>query len=234
MPEFIVDNQIIHYEIRGIEETKLKTPLLMLHGNGEDMHLFDAIVPHIEDTKHIVLMDSRCHGESHPAEGGSIHLSYSVMADDAIALMDSLGYREYDIVGYSDGAIIALIMARKTYAVRKIIAIGVNANPDGLTPAAIRHIKADYRKAKRKKDERNMELARLMLEEPNITLADLSRIVAEVTILLGKKDPFIDRKHSEAIADALPHCSHMLIDGAGHGIPTTHPRAVIDCIRTLL
>ncbi len=99
MPEFIVDNQIIHYEIRGIEETKLKTPLLMLHGNGEDMH---------------------------------------------------------------------------------------------------------------------------------------SRIVAEVTILLGKKDPCIDRKHSEAIADALPHCSHMLIDGAGHGIPTTHPRAVIDCIRTLL
>lgn len=234
MAEFIIDNQVIHYEVAGISEAKLKTPLLMLHGNGEDMHKYDAIIPQIADAKHIVLMDSRTQGESHPLEGGSASLSYSAMADDAIALMEHLGLHEYDVVGYSDGGIIALLMARKTYSVRKIIAIGVNSSPEGLTPAATRRIKAEYRKARRKNNEHGMELARLMLEEPNITLSDLSKIIAEVTILLGKKDSIIDRKQSEAIADALPHCSHILIDGAGHDIPATHPRQIVDCIRTLL
>ena len=79
-----------------------------------------------------------------------------------------------------------------------------------------------------------MDYNRLMLEEPNITLSDLSRIVAEVTILLGAKDKFIIRKHSESIADALPHCSHVLVPDAGHDIPETHPQLLSDYIRTLL
>ena len=44
----------------------------------------------------------------------------------------------------------------------------------------------------------------------------------------------IDAKQSEAIADALPHCSHVIIAGAGHDIPNTHAAQLADYIRTLL
>ena len=234
MAKFKVDNQIIHYEAVGSSDFEQKTPILMLHGNGEDMHIYDKVISRFGDSECFVLMDSRLHGESEPTEEGSRHLSYERMADDAIELMKHLGIHEYNIVGYSDGGIIALIMAKKTYDVSKVIAIGVNAIHGGLTPAALRNIKSAYGKAKRKHREMLMEYNRLMLEEPNITLSDLSRIVAEVTILLGAKDKFIIRKHSESIADALPHCSHVLVPDAGHDIPETHPQLLSDYIRTLL
>ncbi len=233
MAEFIIDNQIIHYEIIGASGQQ-RTPILMLHGNGEDMHIYDSVLSQFTDSKYFILMDSRLQGESHPAEGGSGTISFDLLANDAIELMKHLGIHEYYVVGHSDGGITALLMAKKTYDIMKIIAIGINSSPAGLTSSAIRHIKAAYRKAKRKHDYIGMELNRLMLEEPQITLKDLSRIVAEVTILLGQKDTVIDHQQSIAIADALPHCSHIIIPGAGHDIPTTHARQLADYIRTLL
>lgn len=234
MAIFKIDNQIIHYEVVGSSDLEQKTPILMLHGNGEDMHIYDKVISRFGDSECFVLMDSRLHGESKPDTDGSCRLSYDRMADDAIELMKHLGVQEYCVVGSSDGGIIALIMAKKTYAVSRIIAVGVNANPSGLTPAAARRIKSAYSKARRKHNEVQMERNRLMLEEPDITLGDLSRIVAEVTILLGAKDRLIIRKHSESIADALPHCSHVLVPDAGHDIPLTHPQLLADYIRTLL
>lgn len=234
MAEFIYDNQSIHYEFMGTRDTRLNTPILMLHGNGENMHIFDNTIAPLLNSRCFVLMDSRTQGESYTLEGGSKALSYTKMAEDAIELMKSLNIGEYDIVGYSDGGIIALLMAMKSYNVRRVITLGVNISPEGLTPRAVREIKSLYRRAKRKKDEQKMELMRLMLEEPNIPISELSSIFAETTIVLGRKDNIINRKHSESIADAIPRSSHMYIDGAEHDIPITHANVLCDLIKTLL
>lgn len=44
MAEFIHGNQSIHYELAGVREFRLRTPVLLLHGNGEDMHIFDNMI----------------------------------------------------------------------------------------------------------------------------------------------------------------------------------------------
>ncbi len=234
MAEFITDEQIIHYEIIGDINCDGRTPILMLHGNGEDMHIFDAVVSKCADSAPIILMDSRLHGESVATPNGSHTLDYEKMADDALNLMLYLKISEYNVVGYSDGAIVSILMARKSYAPSKIIAIGVNLSLDGLSKFAVRTIRSELRKAKRKHDDFKAECCRLMLEQPEIPLSSLSGIVAEVTILLGSKDKFIVKKHSEAVANVLAHCSHIIVEGASHDIPNTNPRFVADCIRTLL
>lgn len=234
MPEFIRNNQSIHYEIKGCDYSELKIPVLFLHGNGESLHIFDRCCEPLLSSRTFVMLDSRLQGESHSLEGGDVALSYETMADDAIALMQTLNMKEYDIVGYSDGGIVALLMAIKTYDVRKIIAIGTNINPLGLTKHARRQIRSKYRKAMRKKDVLQAELMRLMLEEPDINPKDFSRIFAETTVVIGSKDTVIDQKHSLSIADAIPRGSHMIIEGAGHDIPVTHPGILSDLIRTLL
>ncbi len=234
MSEFIRDNQSIHYEVKGCENTDLKTPILLLHGNGESLHVFDKSCESLLSSRTFVMLDSRLQGESHRLEGGKIALSYKTMADDAIALMQMLNIKEYDVVGYSDGGIVALLMAMKTYDVRKIIAIGTNMSPSGLTKHAQRQIRSAYRKAVRKNDEMQAELMRLMLEEPVVNPNDFSKIFAETTIVLGSKDAVIEQKHSLSIADAIPRGSHMTIEGAGHDIPVTHPGTLSDLIRTLL
>lgn len=233
MAKFIHGNQSIHYELAGVREFRLRTPVLLLHGNGEDMHIFDNMIAPLLGAKGFVLMDSRMQGESFSLDGGG-EISYSAMADDAAALMDELGINEYDIVGYSDGGIIALLMAMKSFKVRRFFTIGANTDPSGLTAKAVREIKTALRRANHKGDERTAALLSMMLNEPHITSNQLAGIIAEATIILGKKDTVIDRKHSERIADAIPHGTHVLIEGAGHDVPVTHPGVLSDLVRTLL
>ncbi|MBQ2111402.1 MAG: alpha/beta hydrolase [Clostridia bacterium] len=233
MPYFIHDGHKLHYEFCGQDDPEY-VPILLLHGNGENMNIFSSTVRPLLSSNCFYLLDSRLHGGSEPLEGARTELHYEDMAEDAIALMEQLRIREYDVVGFSDGGIIALIMAMRSKAVRKVITIGANTSPDGLTLFAKLMMKRERRAAEKRGDTLAAERQRLMLEEPDITLNDLAKIIAEVTVVLGEKDPFIKRRHSEQIAFAIPHGSHTLVPGAGHGIPETHPEELAEIIGNVL
>lgn len=233
MSEFIHDNQSIFYELVNPSKFSARTPILMLHGNGEDMEIFEKVLRPLLNFKSFVLMDSRLHGRSHPLENGSRSLSYEAIASDALALMEHLGITEYDVIGYSDGGIAALMMAMRSIRLRRVMTIGANTDPSGLTPKARRIMSADHKKALAEGDELAAELTRLMLEEPHITESQLASIICEVTVVIGSRDSFISRQHSEHIANMIPRASHITIEGAGHGIPETHARELADLIRNI-
>lgn len=233
MPQFIHDDQLIFYELVNPSRFDSRTPILMLHGNGEDMEIFEGVLRPLLRSKSFVLMDSRLQGKSHPLDGGNGRISYEAIASDALALMEYLKITEYDVVGYSDGGIAALIMAMRARSVRKVIAIGANTDPSGLTSRAIREIQSALKRASAEGSGITAELMRLMLEEPHITDAQLASIICEVTIVRGSRDQFISKKHSERIAALIPRASHVTIDGAGHDIPTTHAHDLSELIRNL-
>ena len=236
MPTAIINDQLINYELAGVRDFKLRTPALLLHGNGESMKVFSSLVPMLASSRGFVLMDSRCQGGSRPAIEGEIpEIGYDLMADDAIGLMeDKLGIGEYDIIGYSDGAIIAILMALRSIRVRKLILIGVNADPSGLKPRMVRIIKRELAEAQRRKQRVRAKLLRMMLEEPHIKNSELARIVCETTVVYGQKDDAIRREHASAIADAIPRGSFVEIRNAGHEIPVTHPNELAELVRSLL
>ncbi len=236
MPRAILNGQNINYELAGVKDFKLRTPALLLHGNGESMKVFSSFVPLLSASRGFVLMDSRYQGASVAAEEGEPpEISYELMAQDAIGLMeDKLGIGEYDIIGYSDGAITAILMALRSIRVRKLILIGVNADPSGLKPRMVRIIRKDYVEAKRRRNRIRMELCRMMLEEPHISNSDLASIICETTVVYGSKDEAIKREHASAIADAIPRGSFVEIKNAGHEIPRTHPNELAELVRSLL
>ena len=236
MPRAIVNGQNINYELAGIKDFKLRTPALLLHGNGESMKVFERLVPLLSSARGFVLMDSRYQGASVAAEEGELpEITYELMAQDAIELMeDKLGIGEYDIIGYSDGGITAMLMALKSIRVRKLILIGVNSDPSGLKPRMVRVIKRDLNEAKRRRNRIRMELCRMMLEEPHLTNSDLASIICETTVVYGSKDEAIKREHASAIADAIPRGSFVEIKNAGHDIPRTHPGELAELVRSLL
>ena len=129
MAKAIINGQNINYEIVGVRDFKLRTPALLLHGNGESMKIFSGFVQQLASSRGFVLMDSRWQGGSYPvSEEDEPRISYELMADDAIKLMeDELGVSEYDVIGFSDGAITALYMALRSIRVRRLILIGVNS-----------------------------------------------------------------------------------------------------------
>lgn len=81
-----------------------------------------------------MLVDTRGHGES---TLGHAKLSYGLFAQDAIQVLDQLGIEQTDIIGWSDGGIIALVLGRDwSQRVGKIIAISANFDLSGLTQEA--------------------------------------------------------------------------------------------------
>ena len=156
------------------------------------------------------------------------------MASDALKLMErELDIREYDVIGFSDGAITALIMAMHSIRIRRLILIGVNSDPSGLKPKGVRYIQREQRIARNKGDAVKQELCRMMLEESNITRDMLASVICETTVIYGKNDEFVKKDHASAIADAIPRGSLHIIN-SGHDIPTDHASELSDLIRTLL
>lgn len=236
MAEALINGQKIHYELAGVLDFKLRTPALLLHGNGESMRIWAKTVQPLLNSRGFVLMDSRFQGESKPVDPEEApKITYDLMADDALKLMEAeLNVPEYDIIGFSDGAIIALLMAGRSIRIRRLILIGVNSEPSGLKPKMIRIIRKELEDAVHRKSRLEAELLRLMLKEPHIKPNELAKIMCETTVVYGQKDEAIRREHTEAIADAMPRGSFVEIPNAGHDVPVTHPFELSELIRSLL
>src|SRR5687767_12405287 len=92
------------YEERGAGE-----PLVMLHPALTDSRAFAPNVEALAARFHVYLPERRGHG--HTADVGP--LTFDLMADDAIAFIEKIVGRPARLLGCSDGAIVALLVARR-------------------------------------------------------------------------------------------------------------------------
>ena len=84
-------------------------PLVLLHGYPLDHHLWDEVVPLLEDTFDLILPDLRGFGESTTVDSPYTMEDY---ASDIAGLLDQLGIQETAIAGHSMGGYVALAFAR--------------------------------------------------------------------------------------------------------------------------
>ena len=189
--------------------------LLLLHGNGENCRIFDEAAQLLKERYTVYLIDTRGHGQSMPVE----HLHYQDMADDLHLFITELGIEKPAIYGFSDGGIIALLLASQHPQVPgRIIASGVNANPKGIKPFWLTLFRLMHL-------FRPEETMAMMLREPDITHADLARITVPVTVLGGQKD-MIRRGHMQQIAQAIPQGRYVELPGETHGSYVVHSQKI--------
>ncbi|MCI1986297.1 MAG: alpha/beta hydrolase [Lactobacillus sp.] len=180
-------------------------PLLLLHGNGEDHQLFADIIPKLARDYTVYALDSRDHGQSQH----DVPLSYQLMADDVMAFADALGLKELNLVGFSDGAIVTMLIAsqRPTH-VHKIVLAGGNLTPEGIKLASRVGVRlANWHHA-------DPKLA-LMLNEPHIDTATLQRISAQAFVIAGAKD-VVKKEETIAIASGIPTSILRIVPNATH------------------
>jgi pimeloyl-ACP methyl ester carboxylesterase len=191
--------------------------VVVLHGGLGSMVDMHNQIRALAETRMVVAIDSRGHGRS---SDGAFPLSYGLMADDTLKLLESLGLRTVDIVGWSDGGIIGLDLAmHHQELVGHLVAIGANFNPNGLiddqAPAA-------------KKQELNTlqrKVTSMWRTEPRYTLQDLATIKAPTLIVAGERD-VVRRQHTDALANAIPGAREVIIDGGTHNVPIEKPDLV--------
>lgn len=185
--------------------------ILFLHGNEEDHTIFNEYLSLLSNY-HLILMDSRCHGLSQKAK-----LSYDLMAEDAHFLLKELGIKKCHIIGFSDGAIIGLIMSLKYKdVVDKLFFIGGNINPSGLSDDLISYYKNEY-------ENNKSEFIKLMLQEPNINPESLKTINSRVIIITSDND-IIKKEHTELIKNSINNSALYILDGLDHFVLKDVPR----------
>lgn len=114
-----VDGADIYYE--EIENDG-KPTLLFLHGGFGNIEDFNPVLPMFTNDYHIVGIDSRGHGKS---TLGTCKLTYKQLQLDVEAVVNHLQLKNIDIIGYSDGGVIAYRMAAaNNIPIRKIVTIG--------------------------------------------------------------------------------------------------------------
>lgn len=179
--------------------------LIMLHGNGEDHTIFDALIKKLSPYFTIYAIDTRCHGQSKNVPFNN----YETLANDIDLFIQSLELKKVSILGFSDGAIIATLLGieQKNY-LNKIISLGVTLNPHDIYDVWKKWIEREYKKTKD-------PLFKLMMEEPNISLDDLKLIKVPVLLFAADND-VMSLKHYRDIEENIPNSKLIIIENADH------------------
>lgn len=196
----MVNNIELAYEKLGKGD-----PLILLHGNGEDHHIFDEITKKLENNFTIYSIDSRNHGESTKTED----YSYETMAKDIYSFIKTLNLGKVNIVGFSDGAIIALILAMNQWeCINKMALLGVNLKPDDFKEESYQFVKETY-------EETKDPLFKLMLEQPNIELDDVKTVTIPTLVIAAEHDIFKPELFI-GLTNALPNAELVIMKGHAH------------------
>lgn len=210
-----INNVNIHYEVYG-----KGSPIILLHGNGESIEIFDKLISKLKLTNTVYAIDSRCHGLSQNTK----EISYELMTEDITKFIHKLNIQKPVIYGFSDGGIVALMIAiKEPYLLSKIILSGVNIYPKGMKKSTLLFCKLSYFFTRNK-------LIKMMCYEPNISLKTLNTIITPTYILAGEND-VIRYEHTKLIADSLPNSTLEIIAGENHSSYIIHSEKIYNAIK---
>ncbi|CAN5709674.1 alpha/beta hydrolase [soil metagenome] len=208
-------------------------PVILLHGglghSGNWGYQVPALVMH---GYRAVVIDSRGHGRS---TRDARPFTYEQMASDVVAVMDTLHLEKASLVGWSDGACTALVLAAQAPPrVTGVLFFACNMDPSGtkeieFTPILKRcfgrHVQ-DYKQLSATPDQFDefSEAVGLMQKtQPNYSARDLAQISVPVAIVQSEYDEFIKREHAEYLAQSIPNAEFIDLPEVSHFAPLQRP-----------
>lgn len=230
------------FAIRGIrlyvETEGHGPPLLLIHGGGGNGTQFRKQRPAFVASHHLIVPDCRAQGRSTDRPGP---LTYHDMAEDMVALLDSLHIPRVDVMGWSDGGNIGLDLAiHHPERVVHLITFGANATPEGMRPAdrawdatatadsfgvgmrvawtAWNPEPGHYREAM----EKILEMWRTL---PRFTPGELASIRARTLVCAGEHDVVLP-EHTAMLARTIPHAEMWIVPRASHSAIIERPGLV--------
>lgn len=210
-------------------------PLILLHGNGEDVSYFVHQMELFSKHFRVIAIDTRGHGKT---PRGEAPFTIRQFADDLLGFMDAHGIQKAHLLGFSDGGNIAMIFAMKyPERVEKLILDGANLDTSGVKWQIQLSIDFGYWMArlfarKRPEAQKNAELLGLMVNDPNVKPEELSRIQAPTLVLAGTND-MIKESHTRLIARSIPGAKMVILPG-DHFVANKNPRPFNEAVLQFL
>jgi pimeloyl-ACP methyl ester carboxylesterase len=213
--------------------------LVVLHGGLSNRDDLNDQVDTLTARYRVWRPDRRGHGTTPDAPGP---ITYDNMADDTIAFLDDVVGEPAHLMGYSDGAMVGLLVAlRRPDLVRKLVLMGLYVNRDGEVEWFGRYVRSataaavpeSLRRAYGERspdgpghfDEVAEKLLHLWRTEPNLSLDALHDLAAPTLVLQGDDD-IVTLEHGVAMARAIPDAQLAVVPGASHTVPYEKPALV--------
>jgi len=220
-----IDDNKLYYESYG-----QGTPLLLLHGGVGSILIFKDCISKLSEYFNVIAVDSPGHGRSSHVDT----LSYPYLANNISKFIDQLHLDSLYILGFSDGAIVGLILAAdRSDKVKKLVAIGANTRVDAMSDGEINWIKNGF--IDWAKDEKGWWLTNHLplISQPekidsylentkNMWLTDIyvekskiQSIKIPTMIMQGDKDG-IKKEHALELNKDIAHSQLCILPNTGH------------------
>ena len=214
------------------------SPLLLLHGGMVSNQTWDPMVPALAERFNVLAPERRGHGHTPDVEGP---YTYALMADDTIALLEEVVGGPANLVGWSDGGNIALMVAAKRPdLVTKLVVISANFNAEGTDPELLKGLEESRADGPEVAFMRSLyeaaspdgpehwpvvfeKIKRMDVEyDPPITVEDLGRI-ASPTLVMASDDDIVLLEHTIELYRSIPNSQLAIVPGTSHVLVMEKP-----------
>ncbi len=216
----------MYYEVHGGDQG---TPLVLLHGGGSTIGAtYSRLLPLLARHRKVIALEEQGHGRTTDREAP---VRFDTSADDVAALLDQLGIKRADVMGFSNGASVAMQVAiRHPAVVRKLIFASSMTRKTGATPEFWQFMsKADFSdmpqplkdaflkvnpdpKKLRTMHDKDAERMRHFVDTSD---KDVASVTAPTLIIIGDHD-IVRPEHAVELTHLLPQANLMILPG-GHG-----------------
>jgi pimeloyl-ACP methyl ester carboxylesterase len=225
------------YDVSGDGE-----PLVLLHpgGGGVDSRAFAPNLAALAERFRTYTPERRGHGRTPDVPG---EITFDAVAQDTIRFLERVVGQPARLLGVSDGAIVALLVAlRRPDLVDRLVFVAGVFHHDGWWPQAIdptndppEFLKDSYAELSPDGADHYQvvvdKLARAHQIEPALVAGDLARIPCRTLVMLGDDDE-VHLDHAIALYHALPDAELAVVPGTSHGLMVEKPdlcnRLIVD------
>jgi pimeloyl-ACP methyl ester carboxylesterase len=210
-------------------------PLVLMHGGLTDSRFLDPNLGPLAEHFHVYTPDRRGHGRTPDVEGP---ITYQVMADDTIAFLEQVVGAPADLVGHSDGAMVAMLVAmQRPELVKRLVMISGGFDKSGEaapdmefdSDEVVQFLGPAYGEVSPDGEAHFPVFARKIGEmarnEPHVDPADL-RAVRARSLVVYADDDLMTLAHAVAMYDALPDAELAVVPGTSHFLTQEKPHLV--------
>ena len=214
--------------------------VVLLHGGMSQSEGFDGrLAPSVKGF-HMHSYDRAGHGRS-PDQLGSFHFEFQ--AAEAISFLEDVVKKPAHLIGFSDGGIIALLVAiKRSDLVKTITLIGANYHYDAGLPPIKAWLPDDSERNKYANfspdapetlDKKIKKMVKIWNSEPTLTIKDLKKIKCPTLVIAGDDD-MMSIQHTNEIYESIRNSRLAIIPGASHLIDKDQPALLNSVIRGFL
>jgi len=210
-------------------------PLVLLHGGLVDARFFEPNLGPLAEKFHVYTPERRGHGHTPDVEGP---ISYKLMADDTIAFLDQVIGKPADLVGHSDGAFIAMLVAmQRPELVNRLVMISGGYDKSGEAmpdmefdvDQVVQFLGPTYGEVSPDGEAHfpvvAAKIGEMAKTEPNLDVSELGK-VRQRSLVMFSDDDLMTLNHAVAMYDALPNAELAVVPGTSHFLTQEKPHLV--------